>query len=121
MNAEHIPVLDREVLLRRLGGNEDVVVQVYLDIAESFPRRLEQCRQALDDRDLETIRTIAHTIKGSAATAGADRAAFFASRLDDTVRQTPPSIENVTTAFGALESSIAELIALIDSPEGVGS
>lgn len=110
MNPDDLPLLDRELLLRRLGGAEEVVAQVYNDIAGSFPLRLEECRRALEEGDMEALREAAHTIKGSAATAGAERAACRASILRTLAQDESVGRAGLLEALEELASCVARTL-----------
>ena len=65
------PVFDREALLTRLGGAEQLLPRFLTMFCESAVKALEGLKQGLADADLDTVRRHAHTIKGSAANVGA--------------------------------------------------
>lgn len=110
MNPENVPLLDRDLLLRRLGGDASIVSEVYRDIAESFPRRLEECRRALEAGDMESLRRAVHTIKGSAATAAAERTALIASTLEALLRRGDTGRAALSDALDALSRCVGETL-----------
>jgi HPt (histidine-containing phosphotransfer) domain-containing protein len=59
-------VLDRESLLERLGGDEQLLVDVIQLFREDCPRQLAAVRAAIDAQSGELIRTAAHALKGAA-------------------------------------------------------
>jgi PAS domain S-box-containing protein len=63
--------VDREALLNRVGGDEEVLREVVRIFLEDTPLQLEAMGKALVDRDAPTLRRLAHTLKGSSGTAGA--------------------------------------------------
>jgi two-component system sensor histidine kinase/response regulator len=60
------PPLDREELLERLGGDEEVLGEVVRLFLDDCPKRLSAIKAAVDARDSELIRTTAHALKGAA-------------------------------------------------------
>jgi two-component system, sensor histidine kinase and response regulator len=64
--ARPLPI-DSQQFLQRLGGDE----QLFLDIVQLFlqdcPLRLAAIKDAVDSRDAEQIRTTAHALKGASA------------------------------------------------------
>jgi HPt (histidine-containing phosphotransfer) domain-containing protein len=73
------PVLAREELLERLGGDEQLLRQVLEVFASDAPVQLEALLGAVDEADQEVVWRRAHGIKGAAANVGAialKRAAF---------------------------------------------
>ncbi len=63
------PVVDRDALLVRLGGDEDLLREVVQIFLEDTPRQLEAMTRALAAQDGPTLRRLAHTLKGSSGTA----------------------------------------------------
>lgn len=106
MKADDVPFLDRELLLRRVGGKTEIASQVYQDIAQSFPRRLIQCRRALEDGDMQALHEVAHTIKGAAATAAAERTVVLASALSALAQDSTSTSESLERALEELETCI---------------
>ncbi len=113
-----LPLIDREGLLRRVGGSEEVAREVYRNIAEGLPGHVDRCRQAFRSGDLELLGRTAHTIKGSAATAGADRTASFACRLHQSCREHPQDTALLERALEDLSRNVEELLATIGGEEG---
>ena len=64
--------LDRLTLLNRLGGDEDVFMEVIQIFIEDVPRQLTGIDEALAAGDAPTLRRLAHSLKGSSGTAGAE-------------------------------------------------
>ncbi len=60
------PVLDRETLLARVGGDTRLLGEVIQLFLEDCPRQLSLIKTAIDDGDADRIRTTAHALKGAA-------------------------------------------------------
>jgi len=72
--------------LERLGGDEGLfreIVQIFLHEA---PKHLAGLRQALAQRDKDSVERIAHTLKGELSYLGVSAAAHHASKLEDAGR-----------------------------------
>lgn len=109
------PLLDREGLLRRVGGNEEVAREVYKDILDSLPALIDQCRHASHTRDLNQLGRTAHTIKGSAATAGAKRTALLAGRLYRACRDHPENTTLQEDVLEALSHTVDKLLTMVNT------
>jgi PAS domain S-box-containing protein len=59
--------VDRIAFLERLGGDEELMVDVIRLFLEDCPQRLVDIKAAVDQRDAERLRTAAHALKGAAA------------------------------------------------------
>ena len=59
--------VDRERLMERLGGDEQLLIDVVRVFLDDCPSRLAAIKAAVDSRDAEQIRTTAHALKGAAA------------------------------------------------------
>jgi CheY-like chemotaxis protein/HPt (histidine-containing phosphotransfer) domain-containing protein len=60
------PVLDRNTMLERFGGDEHLLNEVIRLFLEDCPKRLADIKAAIDSKNAERIRTTAHTLKGAA-------------------------------------------------------
>jgi len=76
-----VPV-DRDSLLARLGGDEQLLVDVVRIFLDDCPTRLAAIKAAVDSRDAEQIRTTAHALKGAAANLSAQGLFEAAGKLE---------------------------------------
>jgi PAS domain S-box-containing protein len=72
----------RSSLLDRLGGDEEVFVEVIKIFLEDAPHLLTGMDDALNAGDAKTLRRLAHTLKGSSGTAGAEALQQASLRLE---------------------------------------
>ena len=113
----HVPGLDAAEGLRRVLGNREL----YLDLLREFiateahtPRRIED---ALDAGDIRRARMLAHTLKGLAATLGAEpiraRAAALENGLYDGLQRTQitPLVEALAEPLHAMVAALEPLLA----------
>ncbi|MDA3947770.1 MAG: Hpt domain-containing protein [Spirochaeta sp.] len=84
---EELHVLNYQGLLNRTGDKIAVAEEVLEHIQESLPELVARCRNALELNNMEELRQAAHTIKGSAGTAGAEIVADRASQINRTIRK----------------------------------
>jgi HPt (histidine-containing phosphotransfer) domain-containing protein len=68
-----VPAVDREQLLMRLGGDEELLIEVVDLFLVDCPVRLSAIKTAVDARDAEGIRKAAHALKGAAGNLSAAR------------------------------------------------
>ena len=59
-------------LLEKARGNRDFLKKLFGVFVEQQPLKLLEMRQALDGGDLKEVAFMAHTLKGGAATMGAE-------------------------------------------------
>ena len=76
------PIFNKETLLKRLGGNEELCHEVLYTFVNDMPDRIEKMKAALDQKDMKTLETISHTIKGSSAVIEADALREVASNIE---------------------------------------
>ncbi len=68
--AEHIPI--RQTFLQSMQGKEAFLKRLFTVFLQHEPGRVADLRHALEKDDLPKVRYLAHSLKGSAATMGAD-------------------------------------------------
>ena len=67
VRASAAPPIDRDSLMVRLGGDEQLLIEVIRVFLDDCPLRIAAIKAAVDSRDPERIRTTAHALKGAAA------------------------------------------------------
>lgn len=75
-------VFDRENLLDRLGGDEEILQEVILLFLADTPKLIDTIQAALRTGDAEALRRAAHTLKGSSGNVGALTLQEAATRID---------------------------------------
>ena len=76
------PPIDRESVLRRLGGDEQLFADVVRYFREDAPPLLQSLREAVAREDAEQIARSAHSLKGLAANIGAQPLADAAQAVE---------------------------------------
>ena len=101
------PVLDRVGLLKRLGGDLELIGEVLVAFRTDAPVHIASLQRAMDRGDATAIRRIGHTLKGSAASVGAEalRAAAFQMELagsDGELQRLPVLLTSLKSALSDL-------------------
>ncbi|MEI6213534.1 MAG: response regulator [Desulfuromonadales bacterium] len=96
------PVFNREELLERLGGREDMLPRFLTKFANNSVTYLEALRQAIESADFEQVRIQAHTIKGASANIAAGRMRATAFALESLARE--GKRDGMTELFERLEA-----------------
>nr|NJM04882.1 hypothetical protein [Desulfobacula sp.] len=63
---------DKEDFLERFGGDEDIIKDILDSFFQEVPEFLEKIGKAVENQDLEDIRSNSHALKGAAANVNAD-------------------------------------------------
>lgn len=116
---DSIPGLNVELGLYRIRGNLEGYQRMLKAFMSGHAEEVTQLADALAMRDLGTVKEIAHSLKGSGGTIGAERLAELATELDTTLRgKFEQSGQIEQTEHNEIETQvmllIAELAALID-------
>ena len=101
--------------LRRLGGDALVDRMLALFLKEA-PRKLEEARCSLKERDFERVAGIVHPLKSSADYVGATAVRELARQIETSIRrgETGPVTVLMAELDGALQSAVAELTSIVD-------
>jgi CheY-like chemotaxis protein/HPt (histidine-containing phosphotransfer) domain-containing protein len=82
-----IPVFDRQELLERLGGREEMLGRFIDMFSENVAEYMVALGLAVENRDQEQLRIQAHTIKGAAGNISARRVRETASAIETHARE----------------------------------
>jgi signal transduction histidine kinase/DNA-binding response OmpR family regulator len=85
-------MLDRDLALRRLGGQQELFREVGELVLEMVPRWLTEMQNAAEADDRKTLRRLAHTLKSSAENIGASTLAVEAWEVERSAQQDNPPI-----------------------------
>jgi HPt (histidine-containing phosphotransfer) domain-containing protein len=107
-------ILDREALLERVIGDEDLAKELLQMFLEDIPDRLKAIKQAQESGDMETVILEAHTIKGSSGNIGANdisKAAFQVELAGKDANQetTPSFIKQLEDDFEVFRKTLADM------------
>jgi signal transduction histidine kinase/DNA-binding response OmpR family regulator len=84
---ETVPVFDRQELLERLGGREEMLGRFIDMFSRNVAGYMEQLAAAVEQGDSEQVRIQAHTIKGAAANIAARRVRETAATMETHARE----------------------------------
>jgi HPt (histidine-containing phosphotransfer) domain-containing protein len=113
------PVLDPAVVsgLRQLtpAGEPDVLAEVLNLFLVEVPPRLDRLRNAWASGNIEELRRVAHSLKGSAGNIGARRLYDVCRQLDATGQSgdfpDPALVDAAGVEFGKVEAEIRRLLS----------
>jgi CheY-like chemotaxis protein/HPt (histidine-containing phosphotransfer) domain-containing protein len=107
-----IPLVHKEDLLARLGGNRSVLAQMTELLKQQADAHHAGMRAAIAQRDGETLRRLAHQANGSLANLAAPTAAIAARELEDIARHCEwDRAEEAILKFEAAMNQVARELA----------
>jgi len=106
--------LDREGVLKRLGGDHELMQEIFLLFREALPPQMEQLAIAVEAGDLAKVVILAHDIKGAAANIGARELQRQASLLDASCRQR--LLPSVREHHELIRLELQRVCAALDAP-----
>jgi PAS domain S-box-containing protein len=107
--------------LQRMGGNEALYRKLLLSFAAKYTQRASEIRQALDAKDHEKGRGLAHDIKGLAGNLAALELQSSAAELEKLFKhwdeESPPSPEIQNNAYTTFEAELDRALRAAQSLE----
>ncbi len=82
-----LPILNRERLDLLFDGDMALVAQVLEIVEVDFPELCRKLLLAIDAGETELVQRHAHTLKGSLANVGGDRASAIAAKIDRAAKE----------------------------------
>lgn len=109
------PVLDREVALKRLGGNEQLLASLVGFFLEDAPVLMGQLTEAIDAGDTKKAAHRAHSLKGLAATFEALPFQLLAAEIEalasgGNLPQLAPGIQKLHFEYDRLTTELRSLL-----------
>jgi signal transduction histidine kinase/HPt (histidine-containing phosphotransfer) domain-containing protein/BarA-like signal transduction histidine kinase len=98
---EQPPLLEIEATLERMAGDVELHREILIAFEEDAPKRLQDIRRALEEKNLEDVRRSNHALRGAAVNIGAERLVHVTQKLSSDVQ------------FGRLDKA-AKSMALMD-------
>lgn len=107
--------MDKEIIdakfLDSMEGKKAFVKKMFAVFVSQEPKRIQQIRESLESGDVETLRHLAHSLKGGSATIGAERV-----REDCLLLEKATKANDMTAAkecFNKLEHDIHDTYAFM--------
>lgn len=113
MTLAHCDVLDREIILDRVGGDEELMREIVSIFKDEYPVLLDSIREAVAAGDARTLESAAHTLKGAVANFGAEAATGAAFDLEKIGRR--GNLEAAPAALAELERQFRSLAPALDA------
>ena len=98
--SPHLPIVNLAGILDFTGGDQEFVVELVQELLRSLPNMITALKTALNQSDGATAEREAHSIKGSAATFGAESLREIAFRMEQLASQ--EELGAVSDLLGAL-------------------
>ena len=111
--TETSALYDREELLGRIEGDEDLLQEVIAIFLEDLPHQREHLQQAHTTLNPEDICHSAHTIKGVLLNLAAVSIADVAYEIEEAGRHN--NLQNIDEKFARLDTMLDELIIAFKS------
>jgi signal transduction histidine kinase/CheY-like chemotaxis protein len=111
------PCWSKTEALDRLGGDEDLLQELCQIYLEESPKLLEKLRQAVADGDAETVRRVAHSIKGEVGYLGAEAASQAARQLENMGND--KDLSQAAAVFDVLERELIGVQSALKNLPGV--
>jgi HPt (histidine-containing phosphotransfer) domain-containing protein len=113
---EHDPVFDRDLMLERMGGDNQLLDDVLTVFIEEIPGMMSDVRAAVSGQDAPAIERSAHSMKGALLNITADSAAELASQLEQL--GSAGRVDGTADLMAQLEVEIDRLIRILKSGDG---
>lgn len=106
---------DREGLLERFSGDLEILLPLADMFREHSVRQLRDIRAALDVKDAESLRGVAHSCKGAAANLGGNGVAAIASRIEQLAKvkdfdESRRAVAELAVALDALNAQLSTVL-----------
>jgi HPt (histidine-containing phosphotransfer) domain-containing protein len=108
-------IFDREVMLERLGGDDQLLDEVLNVFLEEAPDMMADLRGAVTGGDPSALERSAHSIKGALLNISADSPADLASRLEEL--GSAEQLDGTRLLLDDLEAEIDQLTRILQSGE----
>ena len=82
MCLSHPIIVNREAALERLGGDEELFLEVLDAFVQNFPLQIDELHAGIREDDRKLIQRIAHSIKSASASIGGGEISKVANVLE---------------------------------------
>lgn len=110
-----IPPLDFTLLLSNVAGNMTIVEKMVSHVVKTLPEQIDNLGRLLkEERHAEAAR-LTHTLKGSLANFGADRAVGLAATLENLVKT--GARQHTTSAYISLQQEAGRIVTYLEKDD----
>ena len=107
-------LFDYNLALERLGGDEQFLNELLMDLIEQIDDTLDNIKQAIAEEDFDNLKTLSHSLKGASANLNVSRMASHFLQLEglgmeNTVDGASDLIELVTKDRNDLEAFLNQM------------
>ncbi|MEO5359629.1 MAG: response regulator [Nitrospirota bacterium] len=113
-----LPVLDKDEVLGRIGGDKDILNIMIKAFLVDAPEQVTKLKELSAAKDIDGLKKQAHTIKGMSANMGAVQLKNRAFKLELDLRKIPKpitesDIETIVKHVGKIEAECEKVLAVI--------
>ena len=101
------PAFDRDAVLARIDGNEELLAEVVDLFLDELPGQMSDIGESVSNRRASTLESSAHKLRGSLGNFGAEVAHDAALRLEEMARRR--DLAGAEETFGHLEDALRQL------------
>ncbi len=115
----NMPGMNVERGLAALRGNSEKYLNLFIRFVETNIDAMKKLNSTLNSGDQDGARRLAHTVRGTSATLGADRLAALASDLERLLRESPKGsirAEDIRIKTDAVNQEFITLAAALPIP-----
>lgn len=122
MNSSEVKApVDISRVTESVGDDPDFMAQLYGTYMTDVAERVGELREFLDKRDAESLRHVAHAVKGASANIGAATMRELGAELEalgkaGDLSAAPGYVERITTEFGAVREYLQEYLRSVGRP-----
>ncbi len=100
-------ILNVELALEQIGGDRDLLKEVYEIYLADVPRKFDELREAIDAGDLETAMRAAHSLKGASASIAAETVRAISQEIEQF--SSDGDLDKAASMVPALETAMDRL------------
>ncbi|OQY54152.1 MAG: hypothetical protein B6245_21680 [Desulfobacteraceae bacterium 4572_88] len=109
--AEDAVIIDRKEVLRRFGGDESCLREIFDVFAEEIPLVEKKLARAIENNDMEDVRLRAHSFRGSCGLVGAKSCEKLVSKLEQAAKE--GEADEAREIFEAMRQELKKVSALL--------
>ena len=106
-------IFDRETMLERLGGDDELLGEVVELFSEECPGMIAALRSAISAQNSKAMQLAAHSLKGALLNIAADSAAEVACKLEDLADEA--QFDGTESLFAELTQALEQLDSELNS------